>query len=543
MTHDLSDIVDITVEISPLAAARATFNQLLIVGPATYISALARVAEYSSLTEMANAGFTIANGEYLAAELYFSQSPAPDTVWIGRHDATGTHGAVATGDVTEAAEGYGYTVGDVLTVVQAGAIGATFVVATISPQGGILTGDVTEAAEGTGYAVDDIVTVVQAGASGGTFKVATISGGQPTGPIESLTLVTPGIGYRVESGLTTTSANGVNATVDIATITAGTTGPIETLTLVTGGSGYAVASALPTTVHPSGGIGATIDIATITAETCLQAITLCRAANPDWYVGMVTDAVKADHKLIAAWAETATPSTIYAFTTEDNDVLTGAAGNIFEYLKGLLHKRTIGQYSTTPHAIAAIMGYAMGQNSGLANSAYTLKFKNEVGVTAEVLSTTQVGIIEGNNGNVYLNYANYYNIFEQGVMSNGYFFDEILNIDMLVNNMQLTVMDLLYGNPKIPQTEAGVTQLIHAVNQACEQAVTIGFLGPGIWTGMNVLNLSTGDALPRGYLTQASPLSEQSQADREARKAPPIYCCIKEAGAIHQVVIGIYVNR
>ena len=85
--------------------------------------------------------------------------------------------------------------------------------------------------------------------------------------------------------------------------------------------------------------------------------------------------------------------------------------------------------------------------------------------------------------------------------------------------------------------------MIHACNEACDEAVRIGFLGPGTWTGANVLNLKTDDPLPSGYLVQAESLSTQSQADREARESVPLYIAIKEAGAVHSVLIGVYVNR
>jgi hypothetical protein len=185
----------------------------------------------------------------------------------------------------------------------------------------------------------------------------------------------------------------------------------------------------------------------------------------------------------------------------------------------------------------------MGQNSGLANSAFTLKFKQEIGISTEQLTESTLSILEGNHGNAYLSYGNYYSIFEQGTMSNGSFFDEKINLDMLVNNLQLSIMDLLYQNPKVPQTDPGVTQLIHQCNESCANAVRIGFLAPGTWTGSNVLNLSTGDPLPTGYLVQAEAVSSQSQADREARKSVPIYIAIKESGATHSVLVGVYVNR
>jgi hypothetical protein len=279
-------------------------------------------------------------------------------------------------------------------------------------------------------------------------------------------------------------------------------------------------------------------------ESILEAIQACRVKSFEWYACMATEAVIADHKEIALWVETAEPTSVYAYTTADADVLNGVAGNLMEYLKDAGFSRTIGQYSTTSlYAAAAIIGYAMGANTGLANSAYTLKFKQEVGVLTEEISVTDLGTIKGNNGNLYLSYGNYYKIFGEGVMANGQFFDEVINLDMLKNNIQLNVMDLLYGNPKVPQTEAGVTQLIQSINQACDIAQVIGFIGEGMWTGNTVLNLNTGDALPNGYLVQAASLASQSDADRQLRKSPSIYVAIKEAGAIHSVLIGVYVNR
>lgn len=376
-TRSLDSIVDIQVLVSPLAAARSSFNQALIIGDTNVISVSDRLKLYESAAEVLE-DFALTDPEYIAANIYFSQSPAPDKLWIGRQDS---------------------------------------------------------------------------------------------------------------------------------------------------GSG----------------------------ETLVEALQACREASTEWYIAICLGAEYADHVACAAYIETATPSSVYAYTTSDADCLTGTASppDIFTYLKSLGYSRSIGQYATTQtavypnniYAIVAIMGYACGQNSGLANSAFTLKFKQETGIAVEPLTSTQINIIEGNYGNLYLEYADYYTIFEQGKMADGTFFDERINLDMFVNNLQLTIMDLLYQNPKIPQTDAGVTQLIQACNEACDEAVRVGFLGPGTWTGANVLNLKTDDPLPAGYLVQAEALSTQTQADREARKSVPLYIAIKEAGAVHSVLIGCYVNR
>ena len=380
VTLNLDSIVTISVQVSPVSAPRGTFNQALFIGSSTIISTTERIRAYTSLASMLTDGFLVTSPEYIAASLYFSQTPAPLKLWIGRQDKT-------------------------------------------------------------------------------------------------------------------TSPN----------------------------------------------------------ETCLAALVACRSANFDWYIAVCLNAVKADHIAIAAYIESATPSSLYGFTTADADVLLGltSPANIFTYLKGLNYKRSFGQYATTQsalypnniYAICAAIGYACGQNSGLANSAFTLKFKAETGIATEPLTVTQVGLIEGQNGNLYLSYGNFYSIFEQGVMAApGWFFDQVINIDMLVNNIQLSIMDLLASNPKIPQTEAGVAMLINTINQACDTAVLIGFLGPGNWSGPTLLNLSSGDPLPNGYLTQAQSLALQSTSDRALRKAPSIYLAIKPAGAIHSVIVGIYVS-
>lgn len=380
-TRSLNNVVDISVYISPLAAPRATFNELLIIGTAAeaIIGTTERLRVYEEADALLDDGFVDTDPEYIAALIYFSQSPAPRRLWIG-----------------------------------------------------------------------------------------------------------------------------VKASI----------------------------------------------------ESYLEAITACRLAGNDWYYGVCLDAVTADHKAIAAWCEAAVPSTIYAYTTQDADVLqaTPSPDDICTYLKKLEYSRTFGQYATNQggspiaypdnvYAIVGVIGYACGQNTGLANSAFTLKFKQEVGIAVEPLTATEITNVLAKNCNLYLNYGNYYNWFGEGKMADGTFIDEKINLDMLVNNIQLSVCDLLNSTAKVPQTEVGTTEIINEINKACEKAVTVGFLAPGTWTGIDILNLKNGDTLPRGYLVQAEALADQSRADREARKSPSMYVAIKEAGAVHSVLIGVYVNR
>ena len=286
-------------------------------------------------------------------------------------------------------------------------------------------------------------------------------------------------------------------------------------------------------------------------ETALEAVTACRLANTDWYMCEVCGAATADILAVSTYLEVCSPTSVYAYTSNDASALTGDPGSVFAQLKALSRQRSIGQFSVTPDAASAVMGYAMGANTGLSGSAFTLMFKTQVGVAPDDLNETQVTYLQKYNANYYVNRGagDEYSMFENGVMADGTWFDEVLNLDMLVNDMQLAILDLLKSLPKAPQTEDGVTGIKLAMKSSLERARLIGFIAPGIWNGEDIWltneyrALATGDAMPDGYRILSEPVDNQSQADRDRRLAPPIYVPIKLAGAIHSVVVQINVNR
>ena len=134
-------------------------------------------------------------------------------------------------------------------------------------------------------------------------------------------------------------------------------------------------------------------------------------------------------------------------------------------------------------------------------------------------------------------------------MADGTWFDEMLHLDMLVNDLQLAILDLLVARPKIPQTESGVNAIKLAMAPSLVRSRRIGFIAPGRWNGPDIYithdyaPLRMGDMLADGYMILSEPVDFQTQAEREARIAPPIYIPIKLAGAIHSVIVRIDVNR
>lgn len=285
-----------------------------------------------------------------------------------------------------------------------------------------------------------------------------------------------------------------------------------------------------------------------TPETLLQAVNAVLQFT-NWYgLGIAhSDAlVDADVLSVATAIESASVSRILAVTTQDPDALvTATTTDLASKLKAGSYGRTFCQYSSSSkYAALSAFGRAFTVNFNGNNTTITLKFKQEPVVTYETLTTAQAAALDAKDANVFVYYANDTAIIQQGVMSNGDFFDERHGLDWLQNYVQTNLFNLLYtSTTKIPQTEAGITRLLTNVEQSMDQAVSNGLVAAGIWNGGPIGQVSPGDTLTKGYYVYANPLSTQAQADREKRKAPLIQVACKLAGAVHFADVQINVVR
>jgi len=94
----VSNVVKVDVIMSPKAATGRNFGALLILGSSAVIPLTERIRLYSSAADIAT-DFGIASEEYKAASVFFSQSPAPSQVYVGRWAktlASGEEGKVET---------------------------------------------------------------------------------------------------------------------------------------------------------------------------------------------------------------------------------------------------------------------------------------------------------------------------------------------------------------------------------------------------------------------------------------------------------------
>jgi hypothetical protein len=282
-------------------------------------------------------------------------------------------------------------------------------------------------------------------------------------------------------------------------------------------------------------------------ETAVAAVTLFdNNYGQLWYALTVLGAVDADHQLIAPYIEAANNKHLYGISTQESGVLSSVSTTDIAYiLKQLAYRRTTIQYSSSNvYSVCSLLGRILTVDYTGNSTVITLMYKQEPGIVPETLNTTQIGVLESKNANVFVAYNNNTAIIEQGVVCSGDFLDIITGTDWLALSIQTSIYNLLYSNTtKIPQTDAGNQLITTTIESVCSQAVRNGLLAPGVWGAGGFGALSQGDFLPKGFYVFVAPVATQNASDRAARKSVPFQVAAKLAGAIHTVNVQINVNR
>lgn len=487
MTLSVSSVVNVTVSLSPTAAAERNFGSILILGSSGVINTSERLRAYTDLADVAQ-DFGTTAPEYLAASLFFAQSPQPSLAYIGEWAQDDTSASIRGGVLSPADQ-------------------------AIGPFQAITDGDLTLTINGTAQHLTglDFSGDANLNAVAGTLTTALTSYGEVTW----------------------------NAAASRFEVTSSTAGASSTITAAVDGE---VANLLKLQASQAG-----TPVNGMDAESLAAAVAVLADRSSDWY-GLVVaadDVDAADVLAAAAIIEGTGTSRVFGVTSQDpQELVPGQTTSLGYQLAQLNYQRTFWQYSSTnPYAAASAFGRAFTVNFDGANTTITLKFKQEPGVAAEDISASQAAVIDANHGNVFVKYNNATSILQQGVVANGYYFDEVHGLAWLQNAVQSAVYNALYTNPKIPQTDAGVNQLVAAINRTLDQSATNGLVAPGVWNAPGFGALNEGDTLSTGFYVYAPKIATQSQADREARKAPPIQIAVKLAGAVHSADVIISVNR
>lgn len=487
----VSDVVNVTVSISPIAAATRNFGAALILGSSDVINVAERIRLYTDITGVAQ-DFGTTAPEYLAAQAFFSQTPRPSTLYLGRWAQTATAGVLNGGVLTTAQQQV-----SAWTSITNGSmkIDIDGVTKTLSALNFSAAGN-----------LNAVAAIIDTALSGGSVAWDSVSGR-----------------FTVKSDTT-----GATSTVGYASATGSGTDISAQMKLTTG-----LASA---------------PVAGVALETLLAAVTTLAAMSNVWYglgVATASPPSDADYLAVAAFIEASSVTRIFGINVTNSNVLDSTSTTDLGYLlNSLKYKRTFWQYSNSKYAVFSFFGRAFTVNFNANRSTITMKFKQEPGIIAEYLTETQAATVKAKCGNVFVNYQNDTAIIQEGVMASGNFFDEIHGLDWLQNRIQTDCYNLLYTSPtKIPQTDEGMHQIATTIAGSCEAAVNNGLVAPGVWNAAGFGQLQQGQTLISGYYIYTPPVASQSQSDREARKSVPIQVAVKLAGAVHSIDCLVSVNR
>lgn len=486
---NIGRLVRATVNLAPIAAARRGFGTLLVAGDSNVIGGTERLRAYTTLESVASDFGTLAP-EYLAAQLYFGQSPRPQTLMVGRWLRTPTAAQLRGGILTPAEQAIA-----TWTVITSGSFQIT-----IDGVNRIVSGLNFSAQTN----LNGVATIINASLVGGTvawdgarFTVSSAT----TGVASALTFATPtGAGTDISARLKLTS----------------------TLALA-----------------PSPGFA---------AETPVAAVAALSNASGLWYgltFAAATMPTADDIVSVAAFIEGATIRRTFGVTEIDTRVLDATfTTDLASRLSALAYKQTFVTYSENRFAAASLFGRAFSVNFSANRSTITLMYKQEPGIVAETLTETQANTLRTKRCNVFVNYNNNTAIIQYGVMSGQAYFDEVHGLDWFVDAIQNAMYNLLFqSKTKIPQTDSGQNELVNVASSVCAEAVNNGLVAPGTWNADGFGQLERGQFLTEGFYVYTPPIALQNQAIREQRIAPPIQIALKLAGAIHEIDVQVDVNR
>lgn len=274
-----------------------------------------------------------------------------------------------------------------------------------------------------------------------------------------------------------------------------------------------------------GAISASAGDFTVLADTGLEAVTedgaggvgaalseLTQTRN-DWYFLLCPDQDAATVDELAAWAAANRKLYFVSMTKAGFDAL---SPETLEYDRAVV---LVHQNAATEYPAEAWVGRCAPQPAG----SITWKFKTLSGVTASGYTVDQVTSITGSGGNVIVSQGGILHTTD-GTTLHGDFIDIIRCQDYLEASIQESVFRLLTTATKIPYTDAGIAQVVSAIETVMMQAVSHGIIATSSGVPLYTIEYPTREDIP-----------VESRANRTL---PDIYFVVILAGAVHRVEIA-----
>lgn len=327
-------------------------------------------------------------------------------------------------------------------------------------------------------------------------------------------------------------------------ITSATTGATSTITFTTDpGTGTYIGSILKLN-SGSGAVAVQGAASTVlVAETKVTAATEALSESGYRSFVFIDTPIDADRELLAAFAQA-------------NNVISGDVFNGSSYLDisstntvwkiklaGQTNYRMFYSKSNDRKLAVGVLARMQTVLFTGTNTANTENLKNIVGVVPD--SYTQDEINKAYNVGLDI-YTTIKTVSVMLTSPANDFFDNVYNLIAYIDALEIDTFNLLKASTtKIAQTTPGVNRLVDSIEKTTIGFVRSGVFAPGEWTSPDVFGDETtlrDHIRTKGFYVYANRLSDQPQADRQARKSPPIQIAVKNAGAIHKVNIIVQFN-
>ena len=273
-----------------------------------------------------------------------------------------------------------------------------------------------------------------------------------------------------------------------------------------------------------------------------------------YFIGLDPSLNDSDNMESAAlWAEAAQDGAVFCAESNDLDTATaGASGTpALDMVERDLRSSFLFYSGRTDYKALSMAARMSSVNFGGSGTLITAMFRQLPGTVPDDLDSTTRGTLDDRNINYYsalTGPGGGRNVVINGKMIDGVFLDVKYWVDWFSRKVREDVMDLLVTNPRIPQTNTGISALHGVISRVCESGKINGGIAPGnldaatTATMQQVIGRAHDGYLPNGYLIHIGDLASQSATDRANRKTPPIRVFLKASGAFQNVSIDVSFN-
>lgn len=253
-------------------------------------------------------------------------------------------------------------------------------------------------------------------------------------------------------------------------VTAGATGtpPNEDMDLTADNAGQAF------TATVTANMTATVTTANVGVQTDLQRIYDSGDLGQSWYALILTSRTTYEITEAAIWIEA--NKRLFVACSGDSGIIGSGSTDIASVLQAAAYARTAILYSGDQANFpeAAWLGLMLPKDPGSA----TWVFKTLAGITADELTDTQETNAVGKNATIYIERGGVNNTQNNngGQVADGEWIDVMRGIDWLEARLEENIYSLLLNVDKVSFTDNGIDQVVNAMQEILELAVTRGVL-------------------------------------------------------------------